>query len=110
MNMTYARSGAQGRVDKKIQRSRAFSPMRCHEAARIFLTASRSYEAVALHRGACEKLLRDGKLATSSMDAAAVGVAQKEDREEGIDQQDIFDRMVLFLAAITRGLFRRVLG
>jgi hypothetical protein len=53
-------------VDKKTQRSRAFSPMRCHGAARIFLTAPRSYDAVALHRGACEKLLRDRKLATSS--------------------------------------------
>jgi hypothetical protein len=44
------------------------------------------------------------------MDAAAMRRTQKEDREQGIDQQDIFDRMVLFLAAITRGLFRRVLG
>src|SRR5712691_4848293 len=44
------------------------------------------------------------------MDAAAVGRTQKEDREEGIHQQDIFDRMVLFLAAITCRLFSRVLG
>jgi len=44
------------------------------------------------------------------MGAAAVGVAQKEDREEGVDQQDIFDRMVLFLATITLRLFRRGLG
>ena len=44
------------------------------------------------------------------MDTAAVGVAQKEDREEGVDQQDIFDRMVLFLATITLRLFRRGLG
>src|SRR6266446_2302402 len=44
------------------------------------------------------------------MDATAVGVAEKEDGEEGIDQQDIFDRVVLFLAAITCGLLRRVLG
>src|SRR5712692_6692856 len=44
------------------------------------------------------------------MDAAAVGVAQKEDREEGIDEQDIFDRVVLFLPAITVRLFSRVLG
>ena len=44
------------------------------------------------------------------MDAPAVGVAQKEDGEEGIDQQDIFDGVVLFLAAITLFLFRRVLG
>jgi hypothetical protein len=44
------------------------------------------------------------------MDAAAVGVAQQEDREEGIDEQDIFDRVVLFLPALTVRLFRRVLG
>ena len=44
------------------------------------------------------------------MDAATVGVAQKQDREEGVDQQDIFDRMVSFLTAITRFLFSRVLG
>src|SRR5712671_5879802 len=44
------------------------------------------------------------------MDPAAVGVAQKEDDEERIDEQDIFDGVVLFLAAITRGLLRRVLG
>ena len=44
------------------------------------------------------------------MDAATVGVAEEEDDEQGIDQQDIFDRMVFFLAAITRGLFSRVLG
>jgi len=50
--------------------------------------------------------LRDAQI----MDTAAVGVAQKEDREEGIDQQDIFDGVVLFLPTITRGLFRRVLG
>jgi hypothetical protein len=44
------------------------------------------------------------------MDTAAIRVAQKEDREEGIDQQDIFDGVVLFLATITLRLFRRVLG
>jgi hypothetical protein len=44
------------------------------------------------------------------MGAAAIGVAQKEDQEEGIDEQDIFDRVVLFLAAITCRLCRRVLG
>ena len=44
------------------------------------------------------------------MDTAAVGVAQKEDDEERIDEQDIFDGVVLFLAAITRFLFSRVLG
>src|SRR5713101_9876688 len=44
------------------------------------------------------------------MDTAAVGVTEEEDDEQGIDEQDIFDRVVLFLAAITRGLFSRVLG
>jgi hypothetical protein len=44
------------------------------------------------------------------MDTATVGVAQKEDEEQGIDQQDIFDRVILFLPAITVGLFNRVLG
>jgi hypothetical protein len=44
------------------------------------------------------------------MGAAAVGVAEEEDEEQGIDQQDIFYRVVFFLAAITFGLFSRVLG
>jgi hypothetical protein len=44
------------------------------------------------------------------MDAASEGLAQEEDGEEGIDEQDIFDCMVLFLAALTCGLCRRVLG
>ena len=44
------------------------------------------------------------------MGTAAVGVAQKEDREEGIDQQDIFDGVVFLLPALTLFLFNRVLG
>jgi hypothetical protein len=44
------------------------------------------------------------------MDTAAVGIAQKEDREQGIDEQDIFDGVVFFLPAITLLLFTRVLG
>ena len=44
------------------------------------------------------------------MDTATVGVAQKEDEEQGIDQQDIFYRMISFLTAITLFLFSRVLG
>jgi len=44
------------------------------------------------------------------MDTAAIGVAQKEDEQQGVDEEDIFDRMVFFLAAITLGLFSRVLG
>ena len=39
-----------------------------------------------------------------------MGVAQKEDREQGIDEQDIFDGVVFFLAAITLLLCTRVLG
>jgi hypothetical protein len=41
--------------------------------------------------------------------AATIGVAQEEE-EEGMDQQDIFDRVVSFLAALTRLLCNRVLG
>ena len=44
------------------------------------------------------------------MDAAAVCVAQKEDQEEGIDEQDIFDGVVVFLAALTPRLCSRGLG
>src|SRR6266478_5226022 len=46
------------------------------------------------------------------MHTAAIGVTEKEDDEQGIDEQDIFDRVVSFLAAITLRLrlFRRVLG
>src|SRR5712691_9260286 len=44
------------------------------------------------------------------MDTAAVGVAQKEDEEQGIDEQDIFDGVISFLTAITLFLFSRVLG
>src|SRR2546426_12153058 len=44
------------------------------------------------------------------MDAATVCRTEKEDREQSIDEQDIFDRVVLFLAAITLRLFSRVLG
>src|SRR2546426_4786179 len=44
------------------------------------------------------------------MDAAAVGVAQEENQEEGIHEQDIFYRVILFLPAITLFLFNRVLG
>jgi hypothetical protein len=38
------------------------------------------------------------------------GIAQKEDREAGIDEQDVFDGVILFLPAITVRLFNRVLG
>jgi CheY-like chemotaxis protein len=44
------------------------------------------------------------------MDTAAVGVTEKEDDEQGIHEQDIFNGVVLFLATITVRLFSRVLG
>src|SRR3989442_3978610 len=44
------------------------------------------------------------------MGAAAIGITEKEDEEQGIHEQDVFDRVVLFLAALTVGLFSRVLG
>ena len=44
------------------------------------------------------------------MHVAAVRGTQKEDGEEGMDQQDMFDGVVLLLAALTFGLLRRVLG
>src|SRR4029453_14892232 len=44
------------------------------------------------------------------MGAAAVGVTEKEDEEQSINEQDIFHGVVFFLAAITRFLFSRVLG
>jgi hypothetical protein len=44
------------------------------------------------------------------MDTAAVGLTQEENGEWGIDQQDIFHRVILFLAAITVRLFSSILG
>ena len=40
--------------------------------------------------------LRDAQI----MDTAAVGVAQKEDDEQSIDEQDILDGVIFFLAAL----------
>src|SRR5690349_502102 len=44
------------------------------------------------------------------MDAAPDSFAEKDDEEQGIDQQDVLYRVVLFLATVTLGLFSRVLG
>ena len=44
------------------------------------------------------------------MEAASSRLTEEEDEEQGIDQQDIFDRMVLFLATLTLRLVSRVLG
>src|SRR5262249_10655073 len=44
------------------------------------------------------------------MGTATIRVAQKEEEEERIDQQDIFDGVVAFLATITFLLFSRIVG
>ena len=44
------------------------------------------------------------------MEATSSRLTEKEDEEQSIDQEDIFYRVVSFLAAITRFLFSRVLG
>jgi len=44
------------------------------------------------------------------MDATPIGLTQKENREERIDEEHVFDGVVLFLTAITPRLFNRVLG
>src|SRR5690349_11991087 len=44
------------------------------------------------------------------MDTAPDSVAEEDDEEQGIDQQDVLYGMVLLLAAVTLGLFSRVLG
>jgi hypothetical protein len=44
------------------------------------------------------------------MDATTIGVVEEKDDEQCIDQEDIFDRVVFFLAAITVRLCNRVLG
>lgn len=44
------------------------------------------------------------------MDATALGVAEEEEEEEGIDEQDIFDGVVLLLATGTLRLCSRVVG
>ena len=44
------------------------------------------------------------------MEAASSRLTEEEDEEQGMDQQDIFDRMVLFLATLTLRLVSRVLG
>jgi hypothetical protein len=42
--------------------------------------------------------------------AAGISLTQEEDCERRIDQQDVFDRVALFLAAITARLLNRILG
>src|SRR5262249_10570569 len=42
------------------------------------------------------------------MHTATIGVTEKEDREEGIHEQDIFHRVILFLPANWLQVFKRV--
>src|SRR6266704_1773887 len=65
-SLLLVRSAHQECTGQKTQGSRVFLSTFCHGVARIFLTILLSYAAVAFHRGPCEKLLRDIKLATSS--------------------------------------------
>src|SRR6266446_7360311 len=58
-------------MDQKPQCSRACPPTFCHGVVCLFLTTPHSYDAIALHRGQCKKLLRHGKLATSSMSSTS---------------------------------------
>jgi hypothetical protein len=44
------------------------------------------------------------------MGAAGIRLTQKENGERGVAQQDVFHRMVVFLAAITARLLSRILG
>src|SRR5215471_4607941 len=57
-------------------------------------------------RQGIRRRVRNGLL----MGTAARGVTEKEEEEQGIDEQDIFDGVVFFLAALTRLLFSRVVG
>src|ERR1041385_1039576 len=45
-----------------------------------------------------------------SVDAARSGRTQEHDAQRGIDEEEVFQHMPLFLAAITRLLFNRVCG
>src|SRR5262252_3598800 len=44
------------------------------------------------------------------VDATWGGLTQEDDAQRGVDQEEIFEHMPLFLAAITRFLFSRVCG
>src|SRR6266436_4030570 len=59
---------------QKTQRSRASPSTLCHGVVRIVLTAPLSYAAVVILRGSCEELLRDRKLATSSLEELFVNL------------------------------------
>src|SRR2546428_562364 len=57
----------QEHASQKTWRSAHTCPMYCDNIPPIFLTAPPSYEPITCHLRRCEKRLRDGKLATSSI-------------------------------------------
>jgi hypothetical protein len=75
------------------------------------LLESKGQEAQILEQPApCRQRVGGGIGNPLIMGTARAGLAQKEDREHGVDQEHIFDRVVLFLAAITAPLLSRILG
>src|SRR6266446_8074976 len=64
----------QEHASQKTWRSAHTCPMCCDKIPPIFLTAPPSYEPIICHLRRCEKHLRDGKLATSSLEIRAVPI------------------------------------
>jgi hypothetical protein len=62
------------------------------------------------HAAARRQGIRAGLGNPRIMGTAGIGLTQKEDRERGVDQQDVFYRVACFLAAITARLLSRILG
>ncbi len=44
------------------------------------------------------------------VDASRLGLTQEQDAQRSVDQQEVFQHMPLFLPAIARFLFRRIVG
>jgi hypothetical protein len=59
---------------------------------------------------ACRQGVRGGIRYPHVMGTAREGLAQQEDRERGVDQEHVFDCVVLFLATITARLLSAILG
>jgi hypothetical protein len=77
----------------------------------LHLVQRKRQEAQILEQPApCRQGVRGGIGNAFIVGAAGIGRTQKENREHGIDQQHVFDRVALFLAAITARLRSRILG
>jgi hypothetical protein len=59
---------------------------------------------------ACGQGIRRGIRDALVVGTAGIGVTQKQDRKRSIDQQHVFHRVALFLAAIIARLLSRILG